>query len=117
MKFMCLVIVDTSIGDKMSQADWDAISVESKQYDKSLKTRGVFVVAEALESSATARTVRIRSGKKRVTDGPFAETKEQVAGFIVVDVSDAEQAMEIAAGIPLARIGAVEVRPVMDFHN
>lgn len=113
MKFMCLVIVDTEIGNAMTAEDWKQISAESMAYDKALEADGVYITAEALESQKTARTVRVRKGKALITDGPFAETKEQVAGFILVDARDAEHAMDIAKGIPLARIGAVEVRPVM----
>ena len=117
MKFMCLVIVDTAIGNSMSQSDWDAISIESVRVDKALKEKGILLAAEALESSSTARTVRVRSGKASITDGPFAETKEQVAGFILVEARDVAHALDIAAEIPLARIGAVEVRPVMNFRD
>lgn len=116
MKFMCLVIVDAALGATMSEEDWKAMGAESMAYDGALMDRGVFVAAEALENSDTARTVRVRAGKATVTDGPFIETKEQVAGFIVIDVADAEEAMAVARGIPMARLGAVEVRPVMSFE-
>lgn len=112
---MCLVIIDNSIADGLSKADWAEIDKNSMAYDKSLMDRGVFIAAEALGGRDVARTVRVRKGDALVTDGPFIEAKEQVAGFILVDVPDAEAAMEIARGIPLAKIGAVEVRPVMDF--
>ena len=74
---------------------------------------GHFVAAEALMSPDTATTVRMRNGKISATDGPFAELKEQVAGFILIEAADLNEAMRIGANIPLARIGSVEVRPVM----
>jgi hypothetical protein len=115
MKYMCLVIIDNSIAESLTEEDWAEINANSLAYDRSLMDRGVYIRAEALHGRETARTVRVRKGDALVTDGPFIEAKEQVAGFILVDVSDAEAAMEIARGIPLAKIGAVEVRPVMDF--
>lgn len=113
MRFMCLVFVDTEVGDGMSAEEWRQISEESMAFDKSLEGEGALIIAQALENPRTARTVRVRKGKALVTDGPFAETKEQVAGFILVEARDGEHALEIAARVPLARIGAVEVRPAM----
>lgn len=115
MKYMCLVIIDNGIADTLTKADWAQVDKDSMDYDRQLMDRGVYITSEALQGRERARTVRVRKGDALVTDGPFIEAKEQVAGFILVDVPDAEAAMEIARGIPLARIGAVEVRPVMDF--
>lgn len=117
MKFMCLVILDSEIAAGMTPADWEAVGRESLAYDKELMRRGRFIAAEALEGTETARTVRVRAGQAMVTDGPFMETKEQVAGFILVEAADADEAMALARDIPLARIGAVEVRPVMAFGD
>lgn len=116
MKFMCLVTLDTEIGDTLTEEDWQEIGQASFAYDKHLMATGVFVHAEALQGAATARTVRIRKGEAMTTDGPFMETKEQVAGFILIDVPDMEAAMDVARGIPMARVGAIELRPVMDFE-
>lgn len=115
MKFMCLVILDADLADRMQPADWASMGAESKAYDRSLMERGVYVHAEALESPQAARTVRVRAGQAMITDGPFMESKEAVAGFILVDVDNAEAALEIARNIPMARLGAVEIRPVMTF--
>jgi hypothetical protein len=79
-----------------------------------LRERGVLVAAEALEPIETATTVRVRNGKLLVTDGPFAETKEQLAGFYLVDAHDLNEAIQIASKIPPAREGSVEVRPVRE---
>lgn len=115
MKFMCTVVVDTDIAARQSEADWAHIGQLSKAYDQALVERGVFIAAEALVSADSARTVRVRNGDAIITDGPFAESKEVLAGFILVDVADADAAMEIARHIPMATLGAVEVRPVMLF--
>ena len=115
MKYMCIVIVDSDLAAEMSDADWAVMGAQSQAYDRSLMERGVFIAAEALVGREAARTVRVRQGVARMTDGPFIETKEVVAGFILIDVADADAAMKIAEAIPMARLGAVEVRPVMQF--
>jgi len=115
MKFLCTVIVDNDLAANQSEADWAALGKLSWAYDQSLMERGVFVAAEALVGREAARTVRVRKGQAIITDGPYAESKEVLAGFILVDVADAEAAMEIARNIPMATLGAVEVRPVMTF--
>ncbi|MGV8856474.1 MAG: YciI family protein [Devosia sp.] len=115
MKFMCNVIVDNDIADTLSPADWADIGEKSLAYDRALMDRGVFIAAQALHGRETARTVRVRHGVAAVTDGPFMESKEVIAGFILIDVPDIDAAMEVARNIPMASVGAVEVRPVMVF--
>lgn len=115
MKFLCTVLVDQALAAAMTDADWQKIGAESQAYDSDLMARGVFLAAEALEGRETARTVRVRAGAAMVTDGPFMESKEVLAGFILIDVPDAQAAMDVARAIPMARLGAVEVRPVMAF--
>jgi hypothetical protein len=115
MKFLCTVLVDEDLAAAMTPDDWTRMGAESQVYDKALMSRGVFLAAEALEGQASARTVRVRQGDAIVTDGPFMESKEVLAGFILIDVVDFEEAMTVARGIPMARLGAVEVRPVMVF--
>ncbi|QYZ68740.1 YciI family protein [Neotabrizicola shimadae] len=116
MKYLCTVIVDNDIAAAVTPEGWAKIGEESQAYDRALMARGVFLAAEALHGRETARTVRVRGGDALVTDGPYAESKEVLAGFILIDVADAEAAMEVARNIPMARLGAVEVRPVMDFE-
>jgi hypothetical protein len=82
-------------------------------YDDELRKKNQYIAAEALEPVGRARTVRIRRGKRSITDGPFDETKEVVAGFILIEAAGMDEALEIAAGIPLAKLGSIEVRPVM----
>jgi hypothetical protein len=81
-------------------------------YDTAIRTSGHCLASEALESVQTATTVRVRNGKVSVTDGPFAETKEQLAGFYLVEAANLDQAIELAARIPPARVGSIEVRPI-----
>lgn len=115
MKFLCTVLVDEALADQMTETDWQEITTESQAYDAALMERGVFLAAEALQGRAFARTVRVRAGAAMVTDGPFMESKEVLAGFILIDVADMAAAMDVARAIPMARLGAIEVRPVMEF--
>lgn len=115
MKFLCTVLVDDALAAAMTPEGWARMGAESLAYDEALMARGIFLAAEALEGRATARTVRVRQAEAIITDGPFMESKEMLAGFILIDVADADAAMVVARGIPMARLGAVEVRPVMVF--
>ena len=107
MKYLCLVYMEertlADIPDRecMAYGDW-------------LRKNGRYVAAEALQRVETATTVRVRNGKVSVTDGPFAETKEQLAGFYLIDARDLNDAIQVAAKIPPAREGSVEVRPVRE---
>lgn len=113
MKYLCLVCFDGAIIDTLPPGEWDQLVKESAEYDAGLQKSGHFIAAEALMSPDTATTMRKRNGKISATDGPFAELKEQVAGFILIEAADLNEAMRIGANIPLAKIGCVEVRPVM----
>lgn len=109
MKYLCLVYSDEEKLHSLPESPKDA---ECLAYDASLKKKGQLLAGEALQPVRTATTVRVRNGRKTVTDGPFAETKEQLAGFWLVDATGLDQAIEIAAGIPAARVGSIEVRPL-----
>ena len=85
---------------------------ESLAYDDELQRGGHLIVTHALQPARTAMIVRVRSGKMSATDGPFTETKEQLGGFILIDAVDLNEAIQVAAKIPLARLGSIEVRPV-----
>lgn len=115
MKYLCLVYFEPKIWDSMTQPEIDALQVESLAYDETLQAQGVFLAADALHPTNTATTVRVRKGQPIITDGPFAETKEVLGGFILINAKDLNAALQIAAGIPLARYGSVEVRPIMEF--
>ena len=105
MKYLCLVYMEP---DKLRAVP----DTECMNCGNGLRERGVLVAAEALQPVDTATTVRVRHGKVSVTDGPFAETKEHLAGFYLIDARDLNDAIQIAAKIPPAREGSVEVRPV-----
>jgi hypothetical protein len=107
MKYLCLVYME----ERTLQ---DVPDSECLAYGESLRKSGRYLAAEALERVETATTVRVRNGKVSLTDGPFAETKEQLAGFYLIDAADLDEAVRLAANIPPARVGAVEVRPVRE---
>ncbi len=113
MKFLCLICAEKVMED-MPAADAEKHFQEYLEFTNRIKANGNFVSANRLKPSATARTVRVRDGKAMTTDGPFAETKEQVGGFYIIDATDMEDALAIAAQIPGARFGCVEVRPIAD---
>lgn len=107
MKYLCLVYLE--------EAKWhDESDRECIAYVQELHDGGKLIRGEPLHPVATATTVRVRDGKLSVTDGPFAETKEQLAGFYLVDAQDLDEAIRIAARIPPARSGSIEVRPVRE---
>jgi len=89
---------------------------ECRDYSEPLRQTGTIMAADALEPVDTATTVRVRDGEVSVTDGPFAETKEQLAGFYLIDARDLDQAIQVASGIPPARIGSIEIRPVRELQ-
>jgi hypothetical protein len=105
MKYVCLVYLEEP---KLRAVDDSECMACGQGFQKA----GLLVAAEALEPVQTARTVRVRGGKAMVTDGPFAETKELLAGFYLIEAKDFDEALEIAAKIPPAREGSIEVRPV-----
>lgn len=105
MKYLCLVYGAESDIGKMDDH-------ECLAYDRSVRESGHCVASEALEPVAAAKTVRVRAGKVSVMDGPFAETKEQLAGFYMVEAATLDEAVQLAAKIPPARVGSVEVRPI-----
>jgi len=105
MKYLCLVYLDEKRLDELPDEECVA-------YDTLIRRSGHCVGSEALESVQTATTVRVRNGKMSITDGPFAETKEQLAGFYLIEARDLNEAIQLAAKIPPARVGSVEVRPI-----
>ncbi|OGU29814.1 MAG: dehydrogenase [Ignavibacteria bacterium GWA2_55_11] len=112
MKYLCLAYEEENVLNSLSRNEWDALRHETLSYVEELKTRGQLVSAEPLQSARTAATVRVRSGKLAVTDGPFAETKEQLGGFFLINARDLNDAIQVASKWPSARIGAIEVRPL-----
>lgn len=107
MKYLCLVYAEQKELEKMTDD-------ECIDYDELLRKSGRCIASEALQPVQTATTLRFRNGKMSITDGPFAETKEQLAGFYMVDARDLNDAIQIASKIPAAQIGSIEVRPVRE---
>jgi hypothetical protein len=113
--YMLLIYDDPSAWQSMSEEQQNAVMGEYFAYTQELRDAGAFVAGDALQPTATAKSVRLRDGETLTTDGPFAETKETLGGYYLIDVETDEEAQEWAAKIPSARFGTVEVRPVVVF--
>jgi len=111
MKYMMLVYLDEQA---LSETDREHCYVESAQLAQDLNSSGNYLDASPLHPVATATSVRIREGKRLVTDGPFAETREQLGGYYLIEARDLDEAIEIAERIPPARFGTIEIRPVLE---
>lgn len=117
MQYMLLVHHDEEAFVKLDEAKRQQILEESVQLTHHLHANGQYVRASPLHPAATAAIVRVRDGKHTVTDGPFVETKEQLAGYFLIDAKDLNEAIRIATRVPGARIGTVEVRPVIEISG
>lgn len=115
MDYLCMVYLEESKMQALTKAEMKLVDRQSKAYDARLRRSGRFIAARALQPVTAAATVRVRGRKVVVTDGPFMETKEHLGGFILIKAKDQKEALKIAAKIPLARIGSIEVRPILDF--
>lgn len=115
MKYLCQVWFDGTVLDTMTKEEKHRLDSDSLGYDRDLMASGHMIHAEALQSPRSAVTVRVRNGETSVTDGPFIETKEYLGGFILIEAKDLNDAIRVAAGIPLARLGSIEVRPIYSF--
>ncbi|WP_148862943.1 YciI family protein [Marinobacter fonticola] len=116
MKYLALVYYDESIVKGMSSEEWASLNRECLACVDNLQTQGHFLAGQALQPVETASTVRVRDGKATIIDGPFAETKEQLAGFYMLDARDLNEALQLAQKIPPARLGSVEIRPVREIE-
>lgn len=114
MKYLCLVYVEEQTLNAFPREERLALSDESMAYCDKLRKAGQLLAASPLHPVETATTVRVRDGKTSTTDGPFAETKEQLGGFLMLDVPDLNDAIRIAAHFPAARFGSIEVRPMKE---
>ena len=117
MKYLCLIYDEEKKLAGMSKSESDAFMGEYFQFTEEIKKKGHYLGGEALQPVSTATTIRVRNGKMSATDGPFAETKEQLGGFYFIEAKDLNEAMQVASRIPSARLGCVEVRPVVDFSK
>ncbi len=114
MKYMLLVYLDELA---LSESEREHCYVESAQLTQQLNSSGQYLDASPLHPISTATSVRVRDGKRLVTDGPFAETREQLGGYYLIDASDLDEAIRIAERVPPVRFGTVEIRPVMEIDG
>jgi hypothetical protein len=117
MKFMLLCYDDEAAWARAGNAALNAAMQEAVQLTHELHAKGQYILSAPLQPVATATSVRIRDGKRLITDGPFAETREVLGGFHIIDVKDRDEALAVAARHPGARLGAVEVRPLVELQR
>ncbi len=114
MKYLCLIYSDETLWPKLPKAESDKMMGEYMAFTDSVKKSGHYVGGNRLQPTHAATTVRVRNGKLSTTDGPFAETKEQLGGYYLVEAKDLNDAIQVASRIPGARVGSIEVRPVAE---
>jgi len=114
MKYMLLIYHEEQVWNAHTEDERRKIYVEYRQLIQELQSSGKYLVGDQLQPATTASTVRIRDGKQLLTDGPFAETREQIGGFFMIEAKDLDEATSIAARIPSARMGTIEIRPVVE---
>jgi hypothetical protein len=112
MKYLCIAYEEEEKLNDLSEGEWQALREETLTYVDGLRKSSRLIAAHPLQSATTAAMVRVRGGEPVVTDGPFAETKEQIGGFFLIEAKDFDEAVQIAAQWPSARIGSIEVRPI-----
>jgi len=116
MRYLCIVCCEEKTLNALTKSEDERLTAESLAYDEELKQSGHLIVAHALQRVETATTLRMRNSKLLTTDGPFAETKEQLGGFILIEARDLNEAIQLGSRIPLARLGCIEVRPIMELE-
>jgi len=114
MKYLCMIFFDERRLDALCKHEYDALVQESLAYDDVLRSGGHLLANQALQSVHAATTIRPQGSKMTITDGPFAETKEQIGGFILIAAQDLDEAIKLASAIPAIRLGGVEVRPIRE---
>jgi hypothetical protein len=114
MKYLCLIYYEEAKADAVPASEYDAIASAALEYGEELRKSGHYVASEALQSVQTATTIRVRNGRLSITDGPFAETKEQLGGFFLIEARDLNDAIRAASKIPPLRLGCIEVRPIKE---
>lgn len=115
MKYLCLIYDDETMWAKMPKKETDKWMGEYNSFTNDIKSSGHYIAGDALAPTNTATTVRMRNGKRATVDGPFAETKEQLGGYYLIEAKDLNDAIEVASRIPGAKVGSIEVRPIMTF--
>jgi hypothetical protein len=117
MKFMFTIYHDEKVLDAMPKEEMQTLVDSAVEYAEEIRRSGHYIVSDALQRTGTARTIRVRAGTVSTTAGPFAETKEQLGGFFVIEAKDMDEACAIAARFPPARIAVIEVRPVQELQH
>ena len=117
MKFMFMIYHDENELQALPEREMQTLVDSALDYDDEIRRSGHYIVSDALQPARTARTIRVRAGKVSTTDGPFAETKEQLGGFYMIEAKDVNDAIQVAGKIPSAKTGTIEVRPVMVFDR
>jgi hypothetical protein len=113
MRYLCAVYCEPGTLEALSPAEKLTLDSDSVAYDIELQRQGHYIASDALRPVSEARSVRVRRGRASIVDGPFAETKEHLGGFILIEAKDLDAALAIAEKIPMAKYGTIEVRPVM----
>jgi hypothetical protein len=116
MRYLCMICYEQKALDSLSKSEFDALVAEALAYDDELRNGAHYLYSGALQSIETASTLRIQSGKVVLTDGPFAETKEHLGGFIVIEARDHEEAIRLASKVPPVRLGCIEIRPIQELE-
>jgi hypothetical protein len=116
MRYLCLIYSDETKWTSLPKSEVDAMMNDYGSFTESVTKSGHYVAGDGLQPTQTATTVRVRNGKLSTTDGPFAETKEQLGGYYLIAAKDVSEAIQVAARIPGARLGSIEVRPVRVFE-
>jgi len=117
MKFMFMIYHDENELRALPEREMQTLVDSALDYDDEIRRSGHYIVSDALQPAHTARTIRVRGGKVSTTDGPFADTKEQLGGFFLVEAKDIDEACAVAARFPPARLGTIEVRPVQELAH
>ena len=117
MKYLCMVYLEEAKLAALSDKEFEELDRDSLTYDQELRDGGHLIAAQALQYVETATTLRVRKNKLSATDGPFAETKEQLCGFILLQAKDLNEAIRLASKIPPGRFGSIEVRPVRELSE
>ena len=117
MRYLCLVYVEEKKVRALSRREYEALVADALAYEDELRRGGHYLASDALQPVESATTLRNRSGRVSITDGPFAETKEQLGGFILIEARDLNEALHLASEIPCGRIGSIEVRPVLELKR
>ena len=117
MKFMFMIYHDENVLDAMPETEMQPLVDSAIEYAEEIRRSGHYIASDALQRVRTARTIRVRAGKVFTTAGPFAETKEQLGGFFVIEAKDMDEACAVAARFPPARVGVIEIRPVQELMH